>query len=100
MANVGDEGAWLLCQIGRTQVRCLVAEPILTAPQQLSEVIRPSDRLLLCGTPRAQRLLDATLNNEYSLRHLATGERETRSLLLKWLLHNTKALPAAKAGSS
>ncbi len=32
--------------------------------------------------------------------HLATGERETRSLLLKWLLQHTKALPAAEAGSS
>ena len=70
------------------------------AVPQLSEVVRPGDRLLLCGTPRAQRLLDATLNNEYSLRHLATGERETRSLLLKWLLQHTKALPAAQAGPS
>ena len=86
-------------QIACVPLMMISGERHLAVPQP-SDVVRPGDRLLLCGTPHAQRLLDATLNNEYSLRHLATGEWETRSLLLKWLLHNTKALPAAKAGSS
>jgi hypothetical protein len=47
--------------------------------------VRPGCRILFCGTPRAQWLLDSTLNNEYTLRYLITGVDEPRGLLLRWL---------------
>ena len=48
-------------------------------------VVRPGCRILFCGTPRARWLLDSTLNNEYTLRYLATGVDEPRGLFLRWL---------------
>jgi hypothetical protein len=33
----------------------------------------------------AYRLLDATLNNEYTLRHLATGIDEPRGFVMQWV---------------
>ena len=58
--------------------------------------VRPGCRILLCGTPRAQWLLDSTLNNEYALRYLATGVDEPRGLFLRWLFRkrNGQPLPA------
>lgn len=51
----------------------------------LTTTIQPGDRLLLCGTERARRLIDATFNNEYTLFYLATGTEEPRGWLMHWL---------------
>ena len=53
--------------------------PALTTP------VRPGDQILFCGTAQAMRLLDATLNNEYTLRYLMTGRDEPRGYLMQWL---------------
>jgi len=50
-----------------------------------SQSVRPGDQVLFCGSSRAVRLLDATLNNEYTLRYLMTGRDEIRSTVLRWL---------------
>lgn len=55
--------------------------PALTRP------LREGDQILFCGRNRAYWLLDATLNNEYTLRYLMTGMDEPRSLAMKWLRH-------------
>jgi Trk K+ transport system NAD-binding subunit len=49
-----------------------------------SQAVRPGDQVLFCGTSRAVQLLDATLNNEYTLRYLMTGRDEIRSTFLRW----------------
>ncbi len=43
------------------------------------------DEILLCGRPFSRRLLDANLNNPYTLRYLLTGVDEPRSFALRWL---------------
>ncbi len=51
----------------------------------LTTALRPGDRVLFCGTPHAVRLLEATLNNEYTLRYLITGVDEPRGYVMRWL---------------
>ena len=53
--------------------------------------VRPVDQILLCCTARAQRLLDATLNNEYTLRYLISGIDAPRGYLMQWLTRRTAA---------
>lgn len=48
-------------------------------------VVEPGDEILFCGTPGALRLLDATLNNEYTLRYLISGVEAPRGYLMQWL---------------
>ena len=43
------------------------------------------DEILFCGRPWDVHLLETTLNNEYTLGYLKTGQEEIRSILLKWL---------------
>ena len=43
------------------------------------------DRILMCGDDRARWLIDATLNNEYTLTYLATGENRPRSWAMRHL---------------
>ena len=59
---------------------------------ELSAPVRPGGQILLCGTPQALRLLDATLNNEYTLRYLVSGVDEPRGIVMKWLRHKLPAL--------
>ena len=47
--------------------------------------VRPGDQILFCGSPRAARLLDASMNNEYTLAYLMTGLDEPRGYAMKWL---------------
>jgi hypothetical protein len=47
--------------------------------------LQHGDQILLCGTRHARRLLDATLNNVYTLLYLVTGSDRPRSYLMKWL---------------
>ncbi|MGI9435228.1 MAG: potassium channel family protein, partial [Geminicoccaceae bacterium] len=51
-----------------------------------STPVRQGDQILLCGTAHAHHLLDATINNEYTLRYLITGKDEPRSWVMTWLL--------------
>lgn len=46
--------------------------------------LRPGDQVLFCGTPGALRLVDATLNNEYTLRYLISGTDEPRGYVMQW----------------
>ncbi len=64
--------------------------PALSAP------LRPGDRVLFCGTPRAMRLLEATLNNEYTLRYLITGLDAPRGYVMQWFARkfSARVLPA------
>ena len=63
---------------------------------QLAMPVRPGDQILFCGSPRAHRLLDATMNNEYTLTYLMTGVEEPRGWVMKWLSQKFSA-PAQQA---
>lgn len=53
----------------------------------LSHVLEAGDIILLCGHNDAYYLLDATLNNEYTLRYLITGVDEPRGYVMKWIVN-------------
>ena len=61
--------------------------------------VRPGSQILLCGTNRAQWMLDATLNNEYTLRYLMTGFDEPRGTVMRWLSRRLNGAAAAPAAS-
>ncbi|MFQ5934955.1 MAG: potassium channel family protein [Acidiferrobacterales bacterium] len=48
------------------------------------QALSAEDELLFCGTRHAQRLVDATLNNAYTLQYLVTGVQESRGYLMRW----------------
>ncbi|MEE4378993.1 MAG: NAD-binding protein [Candidatus Competibacteraceae bacterium] len=52
---------------------------------QTGHVLELGDHILFCGTLHAQRLLEATLNNHYTLHYLITGTEEPRSYFFRWL---------------
>ena len=52
---------------------------------RLSTPLRRGDQVLFCGRPHTRHLLDATINNEYTLRYLITGRDEPRGWLMAWL---------------
>jgi hypothetical protein len=58
----------------------------VTVMPGMSMPVKPQDKILFCGARRAPGLLDATLNNEYTLRYLMSGVDETRSVVLRWVL--------------
>ena len=68
---------------------------------ELSCPVRPGDQILFCGSAQAHRLLDATMNNEYTLRYLMTGRDEPRGWVMQWLTRKSAppqgATPAAEA---
>jgi voltage-gated potassium channel len=47
--------------------------------------LRPGCQILFAGTLQAQRLLNATLNNEYTLGYLMTGIDPPRGLVMQWI---------------
>ena len=55
---------------------------VMPAP---TTVLRPGDQILFCGSAGALRLLDATLNNEYTLQYLISGIDQPRGYALQWL---------------
>lgn len=67
---------------------------------QLSHPVNEGDEILFCGRNRAYRLLDATLNNEYTLRYLMTGIDEPHSPAMRWLTRKREARAAVTAGPS
>ena len=67
----------------------------------LETPIGAGSRILFCGSTRAYHLLEATLNNEYTLRYLMTGWDEPRGLIMKWFVERVlKQAPPASAGPS
>ena len=56
---------------------------VMPGPEQ---VLRAGDEILFCCTTGAHRVLEASLNNEYTLAYLVSGEDPIRSTLLRWLL--------------
>ncbi len=51
----------------------------------LGTAVQPGDQILFCGTAGSLRLLDATLNNEYTLRYLISGIDQPRGYVMQWL---------------
>lgn len=54
-------------------------------------VLQADDRILLAGSPTAKRRLELTLENEYTLRYVVTGQ-ESRGAVWSWL---TRRRPTA-----
>ncbi len=79
----------------------------LVAQDENGETVMPGDyhpvtlgsQILFCGTSRAQWMLDATLNNEYTLRYLITGVDEPRETVVRWLSRRLNGAAAAPATS-
>ncbi len=79
---------------------CLVAlqgeeETIMPGPDY---ELRPGCQILFAGTLQAQRMLDATLNNEYTLSYLMTGIDAPRSLVMRWISERLGGAAAQAAG--
>jgi|GEM_PF-3956432 len=62
----------------------------VTVMPRADRAIYPGDEILFCGSSRGYALLDATLNNEYTLAYVVTGVVETRSLMLRWLFRRNE----------
>ena len=62
----------------------------------LTAAIQPGDQILFCGTAGSLRLLDATLNNEYTLHYLISGIDQPRGYVMQWFTrrHASRASPA------
>ncbi|MEH6626431.1 MAG: NAD(P)-binding protein [Motiliproteus sp.] len=74
-------------------------EQVMMLPD-LKEHARPGDLIVFCGDTRSQQLLDANLNNVYTLHYLITGVEPPRGYLLHWIWKRWLApeAQAAKAG--
>lgn len=59
------------------------AKPLVMPPPNTP--VLPGDQILFCGRAGALRLLDATLNNEYTLRYLISGREPPRGYAMHWL---------------
>jgi hypothetical protein len=71
---------------------CLACVPLVVRSEQdtvvlpqMSYLVNAGDQILFCGTNPAYRLLDATLNNEYTLRYLVTGVDAPRGFVMQWV---------------
>ncbi len=62
----------------------------------LTTVVQPGEQILFCGTASSLRLLDATLNNEYTLRYLISGIDQPRGYVMQWFTRRH----ASRASSS
>lgn len=51
------------------------------------EPVCQGDEILLCGTERSEKLLNATLNNPHTLHYLVTGTEAPRGYFFKWFAH-------------
>ena len=54
-------------------------------PDPLDTDVQRGDEILFCGTQSAQRLLDATMNNPYTLDYLITGIEKPGGYLMSWV---------------
>ncbi len=62
---------------------------ILSRP---STPMRQGDQILFCVTAHAHHLLNATINNECTLRYLISGKDEARGLVMTWILRKMAGL--------
>jgi len=53
-----------------------------------------NDELLFCGLLKDRWILEASLNNEYTLQYLLTGHDAPRSYLMRWLMPERASLSA------
>jgi len=60
--------------------------------------LRPGCQILFAGTLQAQRMLDATLNNEYTLGYLMTGIDPPRGWAMQWISRRLSAVATQAAG--
>ncbi len=51
--------------------------------------IKEGDQLLFCGTHMAQRLFNATINNEYKLFYIKNGVYMARGYIMQWYIKKT-----------
>jgi Trk K+ transport system NAD-binding subunit len=49
------------------------------------EPVERDDVILLCGTERSKRLLEASVNNDYTLNYLLTGDDPPRGYIFNWV---------------
>ena len=71
------------------------ADQSTTVLPKLDSAVAHGDQVLFCGRPRAYRLLEATMNNEYALIYIMTGQEVTRSVVLRWLAQRFPRLETA-----
>ncbi len=64
------------------------AEVVAVPPEQRR--LAEGDEILVCGSDSAHRLLDATLNNPYTLRFLVTGTDSPRGTVMRWLMADSR----------
>lgn len=57
---------------------------VVTLPSE-DELVERDDVILLCGTERSKRLLEASVNNGYTLHYLLTGNDPPRSYFFSWV---------------
>lgn len=74
----------------------LAAVPLVIRSQDEVKAMPPADRMLrendeilFCGTGRGRHLLDATLNNAYTLSFLVSGVDEPRGYVMQWLMQRS-----------
>ncbi|MGE5769195.1 MAG: NAD-binding protein, partial [Betaproteobacteria bacterium] len=58
----------------------------VTAMPPADRVLRENDEILFCGTDHGRYLLDATLNNAYTLNYLVSGIEEPQGYVMQWLM--------------
>ncbi|MDG4603256.1 MAG: NAD-binding protein [Defluviicoccus sp.] len=64
------------------------AEVVAVPPEQRR--LAEGDEILFCGSVSAHRLLDATLNNPYTLRFLVTGADRPRGTVMRWVMARSR----------
>ncbi len=69
----------------------------ITVMPDLDHEVAVGDQILFCGRTRAKLMLQATLNNAYTLRYLVTGVDEPRSVALR-ILRGRRPPPVPAAG--
>lgn len=65
------------------------SQTVVTTMPSAERALHEGDEILFCGTDRGRNLLEATLNNVYTLSYLATGADEPRSLVMQWLMRRS-----------
>ncbi len=62
------------------------SEGKVTTMPPLKQDLRENDEILFCGTEQGRHLLEATLDNVYTLSYVMHGVDEPRGLVMKWLM--------------
>lgn len=81
----------------RTSLRCtplaILRDGKTTMLPAASEMVRRNDIILFCGTELSKRILEANLNNWYTLEYLLTGVDPPRGFFFAWLAARHSAMP-------